>query len=64
MTILLHPWSSAEQWRVAFEMELPTMPIQVWPDVHDPEAVRYAVLADSTMPTICVATRIFRRSWQ
>ncbi len=44
MTILLHPWSRAEQWRVAFEMELPTMPIQVWPDVHDPEAVRYAVL--------------------
>ena len=44
MTILLHPLSEPERWQSAFERELPGMRIQLWPDVSDTDAVRYAVV--------------------
>jgi glyoxylate/hydroxypyruvate reductase A len=44
MAILLNPWSYHDEWAEAFSSELPDLPIQIWPDVTDPEAILYAIV--------------------
>ncbi len=43
MSILLNPYSEREAWLDALRHELPDTIIQLWPEIHDPEAVEFAV---------------------
>lgn len=44
MVILLHPSSEPQRWLEAFSVLLPGMSIQQWPDIEDPDTIRYAVV--------------------
>ena len=44
MSILLNPTFHPQGWRAALTELLPDLPIQMWPEVADPEAVEYAVV--------------------
>ena len=44
MSILLNPTFHPQEWRAALTGLLPDLPIQMWPEVADPEAVEFAVV--------------------
>ena len=40
---MLNPYSERAEWFEMLTRELPDMDIQLWPDIHDPDSVEYAV---------------------
>lgn len=54
MTLLLNPYSSPDEWKAAFETQLPDADVRVWPDAPDPEQVEYiscVLLPDTDLST-------------
>lgn len=43
MSVMLNPYSERAEWLEILARELPDIRIQFWPDIDDPESVRYAV---------------------
>lgn len=43
MSVMLNPYSERAEWLEILSRELPDIRIQFWPDIDDPDSVRYAV---------------------
>jgi len=43
VSIMLNPYSERAEWLETLSRELPDMDIQLWPDIHDPDSVEYAI---------------------